>query len=114
MAAAVFLMRIPPGSTSGVGSVSSSSGRPCWMRTAVKPFGTVYLLRRCEESLPHAENGGGTGVGRGLSPAVGAATIRAPLAGGQHEGQGGQRVRAHPQGRGHSVGELLPDEPRQQ
>jgi len=28
MAAAVFLMRMPPGSTSGVGKVSSSSGFP--------------------------------------------------------------------------------------
>src|SRR6266508_2391527 len=41
MAAAVFLMRMPPGSTSGVGSVSSSSGFPGCIRTAVNPLGTV-------------------------------------------------------------------------
>ncbi len=31
-----------------------------------------------------------------------------------HEGQGGQRFRADPQGRGHSVGQLLSDQPREQ
>src|SRR5262245_2138319 len=42
MAAAVFLMSIPPGSTSGVGRVSSSSGFPGWLSTTVSPFGTVW------------------------------------------------------------------------
>src|SRR5262249_26748813 len=40
MAAAVFLIRMPPGSTSGVGSVSSASGRPGCNNTAVSPLGT--------------------------------------------------------------------------
>src|SRR4029453_15605903 len=40
MAAAVFLMRMPPASTSGVGSVSSSSGLPGCNSTAVSPLGT--------------------------------------------------------------------------
>src|SRR5688572_1771506 len=44
MAAAVFLISMPPGSTSGVGRVSSSSGLPGCMRTAVNPLGTVDLL----------------------------------------------------------------------
>ena len=44
MAAAVFLMRIPPGSTSGVGRVSSSSGFPGWLSTTVSPFGTAVSL----------------------------------------------------------------------
>src|SRR5262245_49029407 len=44
MAAAVFRMRMPPGSTSGVGSISRSSGLPGWLRTAVSPLGTGFLL----------------------------------------------------------------------
>src|SRR5690348_7493572 len=44
MAAAVFLISIPPGSTSGVGSVSSSSGCPGWFSTAVNPLGMVSIL----------------------------------------------------------------------
>jgi len=41
-AAAVFLIRIPPGSTSGVGRVSNSSGFPGWLSTTVNPFGTAW------------------------------------------------------------------------
>src|SRR5262245_487394 len=44
MAAAVFLMSMPPGSISGVGRDSSSSGLPGWFSTAVSPFGTAGLL----------------------------------------------------------------------
>src|SRR6185369_5979080 len=40
MAAAVFRMRMPPGSMSGVGRLSSSSGLPGWFSTTVSPFGT--------------------------------------------------------------------------
>src|SRR5262245_10219951 len=46
MAAAVFLTRRPPGSISGVGRLSSSSGRPGWTRTAVNPLGTRFSFRR--------------------------------------------------------------------
>src|SRR5438552_19197022 len=68
MAAAVFLMRIPPGSTSGVGSISSSSGRPGWLRTAVNPFGTACSSSRrsmagfypgsADEALTSADDSG--------------------------------------------------------
>src|SRR3989442_12262831 len=44
MAAAVFLISMPPGSTSGVGSVSSSSGLPGWFSTAVNPLGMSSIL----------------------------------------------------------------------
>src|SRR4029077_9440078 len=44
MAAAVFLISIPPGSTSGVGSVSSSSGLPGWFSTTVNPLGMVSSI----------------------------------------------------------------------
>src|SRR5262245_47369871 len=46
MAAAVLRMRMPPGSTSGVGNISSSSGFPGWLRTAVSPLGTACPLAR--------------------------------------------------------------------
>src|SRR6266542_6784559 len=60
MAAAVFLTRMPPGSISGVGRVSSSSGFPGWLSTTVRPFGTVASLASCGR---HAA------AGRGLWPA---------------------------------------------
>src|SRR5262245_66628684 len=44
MAAAVFLISMPPGSTSGVGSVSSSSGLPGWFSTTVNPLGMVSSI----------------------------------------------------------------------
>ncbi len=44
MAAAVLRISMPPGSISGVGRVSSSSGFPGWFRTTTSPLGTAGLL----------------------------------------------------------------------
>src|SRR5262245_45062753 len=58
MAAAVFLTRMPPGSTSGVGSVSSSSGFPGWLSTTVSPLGTALSSSRFQS---HVLAGAGEG-----------------------------------------------------
>src|SRR4029453_8323015 len=52
MAAAVFRMRMPPGSMSGVGRLSSSSGLPGWFSTTVSPLGTEVSFGAIGERRP--------------------------------------------------------------
>src|SRR5215468_10766985 len=71
---------MPPGSMSGVGSVSSSSGLPGWTSTAVNPFGTDFSSSRegwwrlergpdalgCHGQVEVSDPAGGEGVEDGV------------------------------------------------